>query len=785
MQTPERMRADASQGPGPTTRRLRIHLSGRVQGVGFRPTVYRVATCLGLTGLVRNDGQGLTIEVQGSGPALDAFIERIRTTDRPPLASIEAWRVDQIPVVLGDDGFHIEASDLIGDAGCEVCPDVAVCKDCLAEMSDPTDRRFQYPFINCTNCGPRYTIVVRIPYDRPNTTMAGFVMCPECRKEYEDVRDRRFHAQPVACPACGPRVWLVGPDGHKLCKEGPDAIDQAAAMLRAGRIVAVKGIGGFHLMVDACNDDAVRQLRQRKRRDHKPFAMMAASIKQVARHAQLCPPAVDALLGPQAPIVLLPKRKDHGIANSVAQGVATFGFMMCYAPVHHLLLPKGPGVVVATSGNISDEPLICDNDMALRQLAQVADAFLMHDRPIFRQVDDSVVQIIDRQPMLIRRARGYVPEPIFMRHGSSHQILALGADLKNTPCLVKGNQLICSEHIGDLADAEVFRHYLRSIAHLEGLFDIRPSLLACDMHPGYVSTSYAQKVAGRFKMVLQVQHHWAHLASVLAEHQLDGPVIGLIADGTGYGPDGAIWGCECLVGDLRRFDRLAHLEYYPLPGGDKAAKEAIRPLMGLLTKVAGPDLRSYQDLLDLAMPDRQSQQVIYRQLGAAVNTVQTSSLGRLFDAVACLLGLGTQNHYDGQLPMALEAIAWPDVSDGYPVTLTGNQETGAQLSLMPFMDGLLNDLKAGLAPGLISARFHNVVAKGLLEMAIFASRTTGLRSVAISGGVFCNRYLTERVIGLLRQAGLEVYWNRRVPANDGGISVGQAAIASSLVGDRL
>lgn len=760
--------------------RVMIRLTGRVQGVGFRPAVYRLAVGLGLTGRVQNNNQGLAIELQGPADAIGQFVQRLQSNDRPPLAAIETISIQGLQPIPDEAGFVIEPSDDRGLPDCEVCPDMAVCSQCLDEMHSPGDLRYNYPFINCTNCGPRYSIIVKVPYDRPNTTMGRFRMCHTCESQYRNPMDRRFHAQPVACPDCGPRVWLVDPSGNVIRDQTMPAIAQAAQMLRSGRILAVKGIGGFHLMVDAANDQAVRTLRMRKKRDYKPFAMMARSVSQIRLHAVVDAAAEVILAGPQAPIVLLQKADNNGISASVAPGVGTFGFMVCYAPLHHLLLKDGPAVVVATSGNISDEPLICDNREALIRLAGLADGFLMHDRPIYRQVDDSVVHIVDGRPAMIRRARGYVPTPIIAAQQAPVETLALGADLKNTFCLARAEQLICSEHMGDLGDAEVFRHYIESINQLQGLMQARPEVLVCDLHPGYISSSYASQIAKGFKRLIKVQHHWAHIASVIAEHRLEGPVIGIVADGTGYGTDGAIWGCECLIADLKGFERAGQLRYYRLPGGDKAAREAIRPLMGLLGQIYGPNLDDYDWILERIEPDMAYRQLIARQLARSVNTVATSSLGRVFDAISAILGLGKINHFDAQLPMALEAIIYRDVTDHYPFRLV-SEDGIIKLDIAPCIDAILRQVREGVAAGLISTRFHNTIACGLSDMAHVISQKTGIRTVAISGGVFCNKYLIERLIGLLRQDNLVVYWNQQVPSNDAGISLGQAAIASAMV----
>lgn len=751
-----------------------------MQGVGFRPAVHRLAARLGLTGLVRNDSQGVVIEIQGPAEKVAQFMARLNGPDRPSLALISSFDQRQVETVPGEDRFVIVASRTAGSPTSHVTPDMATCRQCLSEMRDPSDLRYRYPFINCTECGPRYTIVRQIPYDRSNTTMSAFGMCQWCADQYRDVQDRRFHAEPVACPVCGPRVWLADPKGHMVEPDTQEAIAGAARMLRDGAIVAIKGIGGFHLAVDAFNGDAVRRLRSRKRRDSKPFAMMAGSVDEVRRHAEVDECSEAVLTGPESPIVLVPKSQRSCIAEPVAHGTSTFGFMLCYTPLHHLLFEQGPSVLVATSGNISDEPLIRDNDAAVERLGSVADAFLMHDRQVYRQVDDSVVHLVDGQPALLRRARGYVPSPILMNDPCGLDVLAVGPDLKNTFCLVKGRQLICSEHIGDLDQADVFQHYVRSISHLAGLFDVRPAAIACDLHPGYMSTQYARSLAGDSLRIIEVQHHWAHVAAVLAECQVDGPVIGLVADGTGYGTDGAIWGCECLIASLDRFDRFGHLEYYPLAGGDRAAKEPIRPLLALLSQAFGDrfELGRFQWLLSRIEPDLARQQTVIRQLDKAVNTVDTSSLGRVFDAVAAMVGLGRYNEFDAQLPIALEAVAAADVDDSYPFELRTSDGQPSRLDLRAAIRTLVSHVEQGVPAATLAARFHNTVVRGLIDMARLARDSTGLETVAVSGGVMCNRYLANRLIRGLKAAGFQVLSNRDVPANDGGISLGQAAIAA-------
>jgi hydrogenase maturation protein HypF len=744
--------------------------------------VYKTAQSLGLGGFVYNDTKGVTIELQGDEGKIAEFLVRLRGADKPPMAEIKSCETVDIAVVEGEDKFAIKASDSLGTALSQVTADMVVCRDCLAEMADKKDFRYGYPFINCTNCGPRYSIVKNIPYDRPNTTMSPFAMCGKCAAQYADVTDRRFHAQPVACDMCGPKVWLTDSKDKTIKTETDKVIAETARLLSAGKIVAIKGVGGFHLAVDALNNKAVMRLRQRKRRDHKPFAMMADSIEKIKKYAVVSELAEEILKSPQSPIVLLPKKDNSAIAKSVAEGVGSYGFMLCYAPLHYLLFEKDVEVLVMTSGNISDEPLICKNQSALERLGVVADAFLMHDREIYRQVDDSIVHIIDSEPVLLRRARGYVPTPILSEKNCSQDIFAAGGDLKNSFCFVKQNQLICSEHTGDLEDAEVYHHYIGSIEHLGRLFEVEPKIVVCDLHPGYLSTQYASSPGNT--RIVRVQHHWAHIASVLSEHNFDAPVIGLSTDGTGYGTDGAIWGCECLVASLEDFERFGHLAYYWLAGADRASKEAIRPLLGLLKQSYGDDfkLQNFRWLLERIEPEaNEKAKVISEQLEKQVNTVETSSLGRVFDAVAAIVGLGHYNHFEAQLPMALEAIIAGGVEEHYDFELIAGDGGPVQLDLCKMIKQLISDIQQDKTRGIVSAKFHNTIAAALLEMTKKARESKKLNTVALSGGVFCNRYLTNRLIKVLKKNDFCVLFNRDVPSNDGGISLGQAAIAANLV----
>jgi len=748
--------------------------------------VYRIARGLGLSGVVYNDTKGVVIELQGREEKIADFLIRLRSNaDKPPLAEIKSCDVVEIPVIEAEDKFAIQTSDSQGSPLSQVTADIATCRDCLAEMADKEDFRYGYPFINCTNCGPRYSIVKNIPYDRPNTTMSVFEMCDKCAAQYTEVTDRRFHAQPVACGECGPKIRLTDNKGKTIKTQTEKVIAETAHLLSAGNIVAIKGIGGFHLAVDALNNKAVERLRERKKRDHKPFAMMADSVEKIKKYALVSEPAEQLLKSPQSPIVLLPKKRNSSIAPSVAEDVNTYGFMLCYAPLHYLLFEqlndRGTDVLVMTSGNISDEPLICKNEPALERLADVADAFLMHDREIYRQVDDSIVHFVDEQPVFLRRARGYVPSPIFTEENCRQDIFAAGADLKNTFCFAKQNQFICSEHIGDLEDAKVYHHYINSIEHLRKLFEVEPQVVACDLHPGYLSTQYAMSSAG--SKVISIQHHWAHIASVLAEHGLSGPVIGLAADGTGYGTDGAIWGCECMIASLEKFERFGHLAYYQLAGADRASKEAVRPALSLLQRAYGSKftLQKFDWLLKRIEPDINRLRIISEQLDKGVNCVETSSLGRVFDAVAAMLGLGSYNHFDAQLPMALEAVIEDEIEEHYDFELTNRTGEPLQLDLDKMLKELIADIQKGLTNSVISAKFHNCLAAGLLEMAKAVRESKKLNTVALSGGVFCNRYLTIRCIKLLKKTGFSVLFNRDVPSNDGGISVGQAAIAAKQV----
>ena len=754
--------------------RRHIKLCGQMQGIGFRPFVWRLANELGLTGFVYNHTEGVLIEIQGRAAEIDKFIERLKSAERGELPLLKIVSIDVADITAQkENSFEIRQSQTIGQISAMITPDMTICRDCLTELFDENDFRYHYPFINCTNCGPRYSIIKTIPYDRPNTTMSVFKMCNKCKGQYDNPADRRFHAQPIACPVCGPKITLCDNKGNVIEENSDKAIKKTAELLLSGKIVAIKGLGGFHLACDTENNEAVKQLRTRKMRDYKPFAVMAADINTIRKFAYIDDISEKILQSIQSPIVLLPKREPNSIAACVAEGVNTFGFMLPYTPLHHLLFAeKKFNCLVMTSGNISDEPLICKDSDAFEKLADVADVFLIHNREIYRQVDDSVVHIVKNEPVPLRRSRGFVPQAFILKNEGKNEIFAAGADLKNTFCLVKQNRFVISEHIGDIADSSVYKHWLNSIEHLKNLLDVEPHIFACDLHPNYLTSQHIRKIAKQ-KTLIEVQHHWAHIASVIAEHNIDKKVIGLVADGTGFGTDGAIWGCECLIASLNDFQRFGQLAYYPLAGGDLGAKQAIRPLMGLIEKYNFP---VPNDILKEIEPDGEKIKIIKTQIEKNINAVPTSSLGRLFDATGALCGMGNKNNFEAQLPMALEAAADKKIKDYYPFELAEENQI-IQIQIGGMLEEILADRQSGVDVSVTSAKFHNTIAQFFLALAKAAKKQTGINTAAISGGVFCNRFLLDRLIELLESEGFEVLYNRLVPTNDGGISLGQAAIA--------
>ena len=764
-------------------KREHLHLTGQVQGVGFRPYVYRLARSVELTGFVINDASGASIEVQGSSDELDRFARRL-LEERPPLAEVRRCRRSPLPPQAGESTFEIRHSEGGELTDAQVTVDTATCADCLRELFDPADPRYRYPFINCTNCGPRYSIIKRIPYDRPNTTMVDFAMCRLCASQYGEPEDRRFHAQPVACPECGPSCWLTDPHGKQIVRDDP--IAAAADLIRRGQIVAIKGLGGFHLACRADGEHVVRRLRMRKNRDAKPFALMVKDLDQARRLCRLDAASERLMTAPQCPVLLLPRRADPEIhvAEGVAPGLDTLGIMLPYTPLHHLLFACDLPPLVMTSGNVSDEPLVKDNEDAIAHLGRIADAILLHNRKIERSIDDSVVQAgADSQPAVIRRARGYAPRPVevYQDNDSVPAVLAVGAELKNTVCLYKDGRAVTSEHVGDLKDGRVYRHFMQVINDLEALFDLQPEAIAADLHPQYLSTEYAFRrargeLAGRPALPLvQVQHHHAHVVSCIAEHNLADEVIGLCCDGTGYGTDGAIWGCEILRASRKDFVRLGHLRYFPLPGGDAAAIETARPALSLLMETFGR-CAADRAVARQVMGDPRRLAELCQQLAAGVLCPPTSSLGRLFDAVAALCGLAKANRYEGQAPMLLEAAAAANVQEEYSFTLTGAEPF--EIDCRAMIEAIVDDLENGATASFVSAKFHNTVAAFLAAAARRGREMSGLKTVALSGGCFANRYMRARLERLLEEDRFEVLTHRNIPCNDGGVALGQAVVAA-------
>ncbi len=750
---------------------LRIHVRGIVQGVGFRPFVYGLAVNNRLTGWVRNTSSGVEIEINGSAPGVQAFCEHLQNNP-PPLARIDEIVTEEI-APNGAIQFEILESKPLPGEFIPVSPDMAICADCHRELFDPSDRRYRYPFINCTNCGPRFTIIKDIPYDRPQTTMAPFAMCPDCESEYHDPLNRRFHAQPVACPDCGPQVWFAA--GEKKLADRDDAIRMARRWLRDGKILAVKGLGGFHLACDATNATAVDELRRRKKRSDKAFALMAASLEAIHKYCRIEPAEQKLLESPQAPIVLLEKRPDTRIAEQVAPGQRTLGIMLPYTPLHLLLLEPEegyPDVLVMTSGNLSEEPIAYQDSDADERLSSLADGFLLHNREIHMRTDDSVLRVFADGPYFMRRARGYAPDPIQLSE-TLPPILATGAELKNTFCLTHNDYAFLSHHIGDLENYETLRSFEEAIEHYQRLFRVKPELLASDLHPNYLATRYAQERAQREGLPLvQIQHHHAHLAACLADNRWtsDEPVIGLSLDGTGYGTDGAIWGGEVLLGGYKGYQRLFHLKYAPLAGGDLSVRKPARMALAHLwaaNREWEPDLPPAENLCF------EERTALHGQLEHHLNTPNTSSMGRLFDAASALMGIRQTATYEGQAAIEMEALVDPAETGRYPFELQTDE-----IDPTPMWDALIADWRAGISRARMAARFHNGVAALMLEACQSVRQRTGCRIVALSGGVWQNITLLGRTVELLRGAEFEVLHHRRVPTNDGGLALGQALIAA-------
>ena len=750
-------------------------MSGLVQGVGFRPFVWREATVRGLTGWVGNDVVGLVLEAEGSADAVTSFLDALSRP--PPLARVDDVRTEALSPV-GGEGFAVRDSALDGERRALVPPDTATCRDCLAELHDPADRRGGYPFVNCTNCGPRYTIVTSVPYDRTRTTMAGFPLCTDCRAEYADPGNRRFHAEPVCCPACGPVLRLLDRAGTEI---PGDAVGGAVARLRAGEVVAVKGLGGYHLAVDARQEAAVAELRGRKHREDRPFALMVADVDAARELCEVGDDELSLLTDPARPIVLLRRRRDDAVARPVASAVApgspTLGLMLPYTPLHTLLLEAYAGPLVLTSGNRSDEPIAFDDDDAADRLRGIADAFLVHDRAIRTRVDDSVVKVVRGRALPVRRSRGYVPSPLLLPQESPEPVLACGSSLKNTFCIARGSHAFVSHHVGDLDEYATLRSYVDGVGHLSGLLDVDPRVVAHDLHPDYPSTRYATEMSE--VELIGVQHHHAHIASCLADNRTDGPVIGVAFDGMGLGTDGTAWGGEFLVADLAGFTRAAHLAEVAMPGGDTAARQPWRMAAAHLDAAFDGAIPA-----GLAVADRQGRrwQEVLSVARAGVNSPPTSSAGRLFDAVSALLGIRDVVTYEGQAAIELEHVADSAEQGTYPVPVSDDEVARVQAS--DLVRAAAEDLARGTPVPVVAARFHHALADVVLDVCGRLRTQHGLSTVALSGGVFQNALLLCHCLDRLEGDGFTVLTHRQVPPNDGGISLGQAAVATARLRAR-
>jgi hydrogenase maturation protein HypF len=756
--------------------RVRIQVRGIVQGVGFRPFVYSLARRHSLKGLVFNNTTGVLIDVEGDEDAIEQFVAEIKT-GAPPLALVESIEpsYDLDPARYED--FRIVESADAGEKFVPVSADAATCADCLREMYDPADRRYRYPFINCTNCGPRFTIIEATPYDRARTTMRDFRMCDECRAEYEDPLDRRFHAEPTACPACGPRLRLTDARGLEAefdGTDGTDIISHVRRLLLSGKIVAVKGVGGYHLACDASDAAAVERLRGRKYREEKPFALMTRSIEVVLRYCFVSEAEEALLQSMRRPVVLLTRKSDSNLPAAIAPGVGTLGFMLPYTPLHQLLLEDLDRPLVMTSGNVSDEPICYEDGDAHTRLHSIADYLLLNDRRIKMRTDDSVARIHDGREMVLRRSRGYAPAPVSVAFKFGREILACGAELKNTFCLARDRHAFVSQHIGDLENLETLRSYEQDIEHFKRLFHLRPEIVAHDLHPEYLSTKYALALDEGFERV-GVQHHHAHVASCMADNRIEGEVIGVAMDGLGFGVDGRMWGGEFFVADYVEAERVAHLDYVPMPGGARAVREPWRMAAVYLQRTFGDDFLNL-DLPFVRKLDRRAWATLRGMIKSGTNSPETSSMGRLFDAVAGLLCLRSAVNYEGQAAIELETTADRACAQGYEF---GFEEEEGVVKAEGVVRAAAEDLLEGLAPEIVSAKFHLGVAELVASVASRVREERRLSRVVLSGGVFQNMFLLGRIRRALVRDGFEVFTHGRVPPNDGGISLGQAAIANA------
>jgi hydrogenase maturation protein HypF len=759
-----------------TRKRAKIKIEGIVQGVGFRPFIYRIAVKNHLNGFILNSRSGVTIEVEGEESSIDEFLLSL-SKDHPKPARIKDIDIEYLPYV-GYSDFSIRESDKWGMRQTLLSPDISVCPECLQEMWDPRDRRHLYPFVNCTNCGPRFTIIEDVPYDRPNTTMKEFQMCERCHAEYHDIHNRRYHAQPNACPVCGPQVALLDAKGRVVKCDDP--IQEARSLIEGGRIVAIKGIGGYHLACDATQTHVVNELRRRKHREAKPLAIMAYDLDRVSEFCELDHVSRRLLLSPERPIVILPKRHPSSISHEVAPGNKTLGVMLPYTPLHYLLLSESDlPAFCMTSANLRDDPIINQEKDLFRRLAGVFDYALVHNRPIHVRCDDSVLQVIDSERSAIRRSRGYAPLPIDLKRDLC-QILACGGELKNTFCLTKGRYLFLSHHMGDLKTLDSFEYYKSSIRHYQRMFDISPEAIAVDLHPDYLSTRFGVEEAASLGLKpIPIQHHHAHIVSCMIENGWFSPAIGVACDGTGLGTDGSIWGFEFLVTSLKEFTRAGHLRYLPLPGGDTAVKEIDRIAISYLYDAFGEDVLDL-DIDLLRQIEKSRLRTILDMIKKGINSPLTSSCGRMFDAVSAMVGVCKYSHYEAQGAMELEALATPQVKENYRFTI---EEENSLYIIDPklMIRGIVEDLLRSVKPQTISSKFHNTVAQ-MIELVVQSiQRDTGIGCVALSGGCFQNRRLTEGVVRRLNQHGLTCLTQKEIPPNDGGISVGQAIIGGEVL----
>ena len=749
--------------------RVRIVIRGAVQGVGFRPFIYRLAEEMDLKGWVINNTQGVFIEAEATPEILQQFLLRIER-EKPAISFIQSCEhsfVDPIPY----DKFEIrESTD--GAKTALILPDIATCGECQQEILDPVNRRYRYPFTNCTNCGPRFSIVEALPYDRPRTSMRMFEMCRECSEEYYNPRDRRFHAQPNACPKCGPHLELWDETGAVITRDD-DALQRTAAAIRDGMIVAVKGLGGFHLMVDAASEAAVVRLRQRKRREEKPFALMFPSLHEISEHAIVDAMEERLLRSPEAPIVLLRRRSRADLAASIAPGNPYLGVMLPYTPLHHLLMRELGMPVVATSGNVSDEPICIHEQEAILRLQGIADLFLVHNRPIVRHVDDSVVGVMAGRELVLRRARGFAPLPV-MVDDAAPDVIAVGAHQKNAVAASVENQVFISQHIGDLETVPAYGAFEKVIADFTNLYELQTKIIACDLHPEYFSTQYARKQSD--VDVVAVQHHYAHALSCMAENQVAAPALGISWDGSGYGPDETVWGGEFLRVTEAGFERVAHLRTFQLPGGEKAVKEPRRVALSILRETFDADLEECRDLAVLHAFTAEERRMLDAMLERGIRSPRTSSAGRLFDAVASIIGLRPVCRFEGQAAMELEFLTHQIETDAsYQFDLNHGAD-GRGINWAQMVRGIVRDVHDEVPQGVIAAKFHNT----LVEMMVQVAQSCGEEKIVLSGGCFQNRYLTERAIKRMREAGFRPYWHQRVPPNDGGIALGQVAAVSRM-----